>query len=1186
MKILRLDLLAFGPFTGASLVLEEGQRGLHVVYGPNEAGKSSSLRALRQLLFGIPHNSSDNFIHSHQNLRIGGLLESVEGTRLELIRRKGRTKTLRGPDDTEAIDPSRLIDMLGGIDEVTFGQRFGFDYEELSKGGEAVVRGGGDLGEILFAAGAGVADLGIVKKRLDEEADDLFKARGSNPRINKAISELTTARRDIKEVQLPTSKWVEHDEKLRESIERQAKIDKELDEKRSEKNRLERIDKALPLISRRKRIKEQLGEVVEARLLPEDFPANRTKAETELALTQQAERHTLKAIKELQDEIAKLDVPQILLEHRTSITGLHSKLGSHQKATQDRPGLVARLENSQQQARAILQDLGRGPELEQAERLRLNRAQRQRIQSLAGQRQAFHEKQSSADQSVRKLQDDIRRGESELAEYPAIRDTGKIKRAIRRAQKHGDLDQQHIKERRELRELEADAGVALDRLRLWSGTLERLECLPVPALDTIERYERELDVAAAEVEKIEERIGNLTRKAQENNQSLEQLQLEQDVPTEEDLVQSRQRRDVGWQLVQQAWHSGPAVDDQSCVEFIDEFAPGGDLSQAYQASVEAADAVADRLRREADRVAKKAKLTTDRQDGVRQLSESKKQLSLAQGQQERLRALWHDQWTEPGIDPVSPREMRSWLNQQQNLVHTAKAIRNQHTIVDRTDALIKSLRTELVECLEPLDQSIPAGKDTLSQVLEHCETVVEAIESATRLRQECETNLQTQRDKLPEAKEQAEQAKSNLEQWQSDWAKGVAVLGLHPGADPSEANSVIESVDELFGLLKDTKDLQNRVDGIDRDADEFAHSVERLVTQVAEDLAKLPVDQAVADLYDRLDAANTAQTKLDGWKKQLDTEHTKSETTRSKVKQLEAMLEVMCQQAGCTSPDDLSAAEGYSAQRRENEKDLKTVNEQLDGLTAGGPLNEFIAETEQFDSDRLRADLFRLGQEIAELEDTKREVAETIGGHRNELQRMDGSGRAAEAQEKAEHLLSVIRSNSEQYIRFRLASAVLRRSIERFREASQGPVLARAGELFADLTLGSFTDLRTDYDDKGNPILVGVRAGGGQTVSTNGMSSGTCDQLYLALRLALLESYLDGQDPLPFIVDDILVMFDDDRAVAALKALARLSDKTQVIFFTHHEHLVHLARQNLDDDVLFTHRLDNRPAAMLQPESS
>ena len=60
MRILRLDPVAFGPFTGAPLALDDGHSGLHVVYGPNEAGKSSTLRALRQMLFGIPHNSSDN----------------------------------------------------------------------------------------------------------------------------------------------------------------------------------------------------------------------------------------------------------------------------------------------------------------------------------------------------------------------------------------------------------------------------------------------------------------------------------------------------------------------------------------------------------------------------------------------------------------------------------------------------------------------------------------------------------------------------------------------------------------------------------------------------------------------------------------------------------------------------------------------------------------------------------------------------------------------------------------------------------------------------------------------------------------------------------------------------------------------------------------------------------------------
>ena len=55
MKLLTLDLRAVGPFSGAVLDLSAGEHGLHLVYGPNEAGKTSALRALSYLLFGFPH---------------------------------------------------------------------------------------------------------------------------------------------------------------------------------------------------------------------------------------------------------------------------------------------------------------------------------------------------------------------------------------------------------------------------------------------------------------------------------------------------------------------------------------------------------------------------------------------------------------------------------------------------------------------------------------------------------------------------------------------------------------------------------------------------------------------------------------------------------------------------------------------------------------------------------------------------------------------------------------------------------------------------------------------------------------------------------------------------------------------------------------------------------------------------
>ena len=67
--------------------------------------------------------------------------------------------------------------------------------------------------------------------------------------------------------------------------------------------------------------------------------------------------------------------------------------------------------------------------------------------------------------------------------------------------------------------------------------------------------------------------------------------------------------------------------------------------------------------------------------------------------------------------------------------------------------------------------------------------------------------------------------------------------------------------------------------------------------------------------------------------------------------------------------------------------------------------------------------------------------------------------------------------------------------------------------------------------------------------------------MYLALRLASLEKYMESSEPMPFIVDDILVDFDDERSEAALNALAELAKKTQVILFTHHSRVVEQARE-------------------------
>ena len=133
----------------------------------------------------------------------------------------------------------------------------------------------------------------------------------------------------------------------------------------------------------------------------------------------------------------------------------------------------------------------------------------------------------------------------------------------------------------------------------------------------------------------------------------------------------------------------------------------------------------------------------------------------------------------------------------------------------------------------------------------------------------------------------------------------------------------------------------------------------------------------------------------------------------------------------------------------------------------------------------------------------------------------------------------------------------MHRAIEAYREKHQGPVLSKASELFSRLTLGDHSALSTGFGDDDRPVLVAIRKNGEQ-IAVEGLSDGTRDQLYLALRLAAIEYHVATVAACPVILDDILINSDDARAFAALEVIGDLAKRTQVLFFTHHRRLVEL----------------------------
>ena len=221
-------------------------------------------------------------------------------------------------------------------------------------------------------------------------------------------------------------------------------------------------------------------------------------------------------------------------------------------------------------------------------------------------------------------------------------------------------------------------------------------------------------------------------------------------------------------------------------------------------------------------------------------------------------------------------------------------------------------------------------------------------------------------------------------------------------------------------------------------------------------------------------------------------------------------------------------------QRRLNAELAEAMNNFLNG---GDGLTRL-----QIEAEIVAADLVQLGAELAkindELSDTvkrQNDLSADLANALRILSEIGGSDAAAQAEAQRQEALAQMSDVAERYVKVLTASRLLRWSIERYREDKQGPLLQRAGSIFSTLTSGSFRKLIVDFDRE--PMVLEGQRSDGKLVGISGLSDGTRDQLYLALRLAALEMHLEQSMPLPFIADDLFINYDDERSKAGFEAL-------------------------------------------------
>ena len=282
----------------------------------------------------------------------------------------------------------------------------------------------------------------------------------------------------------------------------------------------------------------------------------------------------------------------------------------------------------------------------------------------------------------------------------------------------------------------------------------------------------------------------------------------------------------------------------------------------------------------------------------------------------------------------------------------------------------------------------------------------------------------------------------------------------------------------------------------------------------------------------------------------------------ARVGRTEELLERLAAECGIGRDE---ASLRRAASRRRAFDGLRSERDKLEeavrGAGDGLPLPVLRQEVGELDLDEVRAEVADLDAQSERLEG-RNEAA--IG----EELRSAAALRANEGSIPAPGLL-VARESAivdmhravERFLELKLAKHLVDEAVRVVRDERQDPLVREAGVLFARMTRGEFAGVASDVDDDGKPVVVGVRSGGRGSQSAGTMSDGTRDQLFLAFRLASLKAYCGAAEPLPFVADDILVHFDDERSEATLDLLSEFASTTQVLLFTHHRSVLRAAER-------------------------
>jgi len=1134
MRIERLSLDFFGLFTGKVLDFGKAEQAsdFHLIYGSNEAGKTTMMEGYLRLLYGFPHREPYGFQHQRQNLRVSGLLDIGQETRL-FTRLPSRSGNLRGEAET-ILPETAIASHLGGLSLEDYRSLLCLDDDTIEKGGEDIANARGDIGRLLFSAAAGVADLNAVLEQARAEASGIYKKRASSTLVADLKRELGDVESAIRDMDVSAHAWRKLKDALQAARDEEANARAARDELRAEQAQIAALRRALPNLGELDRLLDEVADFAE---YPDRIDINPEELVKMMTERGQADAE-LRRLKDSLDKTETARAALVLDEERLALAERLDELDELRSRMQTAVLDLPRRERAHQEAlvdmTGIARDLGA---LHDCDVTKLLTSQAE-ITTLENLRDKMREAAAARETGEREIAGLLKRITQAEEAHQALLEDPPARIGLMDLLTRSDADGLAPAVAMATQAIaSADVALqeALDALTVNSSHFIELPDCPVDPSTAADLAEGHADLtdkivrAEDRLEQLEEDIAGMAAKITGVAESA-------GVATDEEAQDARAQRDVLWQAHRDVLSAESADRFVPAMKRVDDIDAArlahatelGELRKLGQDMAEA-EARANKTREQRDRLAKQVNEIETQAEGFA---------------------------TEIGLPALSPSAFSDWVA----LHAKAKTERRRRDILTRqhreTLDRAEQLRRELVPLVALETPTFDAALSAARRLSEAERVYLDDVRAASDRTTDLNAELDRRQREQNELEDHAEQASET-------WRTKVQDL-FGEILSPDKLAAALGLLRELREHDAKRQQAERQVSAMQDDQRRFSEAVETLGVRFGlGDCDPLEMFRRLREIAEQAKADKSRHEELGA----------KLDEDAKRRAELEAELEDIDRtvaELGAVFPKTVDTST-LNALRI-------AVSTAQDVITKRGEIAEL--ERQILDDLSLRGidDAHALiGKETASALEAKAKSLETDlnlaeeklstatvdrANAERDLSAVTGSAEIAEIVERRATLQMQIEEAILEYLQWDFGLRIAEDAIRRYRDKHRSEMMASTERAFAEITNGAYEKLLTQPDGS-SEILLGVDTSG-TPKQIGDMSKGTRFQLYLALRAAAYEQMVTQGVQLPFFYDDVFETFDKDRTRAACRLMERIGRSGQAIYLTHHRHVVEIAKEVCD----------------------